>query len=91
MEKPVVASAVGGMIEIIQDGYNGLLVPSRDVDRLVAGLEKVLKDKSFSRRLGLQGRKTVVEKFTIEKMIKETLDVYWLTLSKPRVSVSQGR
>jgi glycosyltransferase involved in cell wall biosynthesis len=83
MEKPVLASAVGGIIEIIQDGHNGLLVPSGDVERLFASLERLLKERSFSRRLGFQGRKTVVEKFTIERMIRETLDAYRLALRKP--------
>jgi glycogen(starch) synthase len=83
MGKPVVASAVGGIIEIIQDGHNGLLVPSGDAERLFASLERLLKERSFSRRLGFQGRKTVVEKFTIERMIRETLDAYRLALRKP--------
>ena len=40
----MIATAVGGIPEIVEDGTNGILVPARDVDALVAAIERVLGD-----------------------------------------------
>ena len=52
----VVASATGGMAEIVEDGESGLLVPPGDSEALAAALERVLTDPLFRRRLGDAGR-----------------------------------
>ncbi|MGL6280351.1 MAG: glycosyltransferase, partial [Gaiella sp.] len=48
---PVVATAVGGVPEIVVDGENGLLVPARDVDALRAALERIARDPELRARL----------------------------------------
>jgi glycosyltransferase involved in cell wall biosynthesis len=54
--RPVVAGAVGGLLDLVVDGQTGLLVPPRDVAALRAALERLLADGPFRRRLGAAGR-----------------------------------
>jgi glycosyltransferase involved in cell wall biosynthesis len=63
MCRPVVASRVGGIPEAVQDDINGLLVPCGDADALATSLGRVLDDPDLALRLGVAGRKRVVEEF----------------------------
>lgn len=54
--RPVVASAVGGLLDLVVDGQTGLLVPPRDPAALRAALERLLADDELRRRLGAAGR-----------------------------------
>ena len=53
--RPVVATAVGGLVEAVEDGVSGLLVPPSDPPRLAAALSRVLTDPCLARRLGERG------------------------------------
>lgn len=63
-ETPVVASRVGGIVEIINDGVNGLLVQPRDTKSLSQSILTVLQDGQLARRLSERGRETVESMFT---------------------------
>src|SRR5207247_5987997 len=63
-ETPVVASAVGGILEVVEDGKTGLLVPPARPDELAAALRRVLDDPEFARALGQAGRRPLEEKFS---------------------------
>ena len=54
--RPVVAAAVGGLLDLVVDGETGLLVPPRDAVALRAALERLLADGALRRRLGVAGR-----------------------------------
>jgi glycosyltransferase involved in cell wall biosynthesis len=54
--RPVVASAVGGLTDAVEDGVTGLLVPPRDVPALRAAIERLLGDAELRERLGAAGR-----------------------------------
>jgi glycosyltransferase involved in cell wall biosynthesis len=54
--RPVVASAVGGLTDAVEDGVTGLLVPPGDVAALRAAIERLLGDPALRRRLGAAGR-----------------------------------
>ena len=54
--RPVVAGAVGGLLDLVVDGETGLLVPPRDAAALRAALERLLADGALRRRLGAAGR-----------------------------------
>ncbi|MNP37961.1 Spore coat protein SA [compost metagenome] len=56
---PVVASNVGGLNDLIQDGFNGLLVPPGD-EALTAALVRLLEDRAERERLGIYARETAV-------------------------------
>ena len=74
--KPVVASEVGGLRDLVVDGETGLLVPPRDVAALRAGLERLLADRELRRRLGSAGRERIREHFSWDRFGAETIRAY---------------
>lgn len=62
----VIASNVGGMTNIILDGYNGLMI-SPDVDELAMALLRLIDDIALRTRIAQKGRETVIESFSFEK------------------------
>jgi len=62
--RPVVASSVGGIVDQIEDGKNGLLIgDSRDLEGFGRAVVRLLGDKRLARRLGAEARRTVISKF----------------------------
>ncbi len=76
MGLPVVASAVGGVPEVILDGETGLLTPRMEPAPLALALQTLLDDPAMRARMGAAGRVRVYENFTRERMVAETLAVY---------------
>lgn len=76
MHLPAVASDVGGIREVIDDGINGFLVPARDVKTLVARLTTVLEDHEQRRTMGAAARKRVQESFSADGMVRATDALY---------------
>lgn len=74
--RPVVASAVGGLLDLVVDGETGLLVPPRDPAALRAALERLLGDRELRRRLGAAGRERIREHFSWEAATDATLAAY---------------
>jgi glycosyltransferase involved in cell wall biosynthesis len=68
---PVVATRVGAIPELVQDGENGLLVPPGDAPALVGAVERVLGDDALRARLVARGRATVRERFTIARAVDD--------------------
>jgi glycosyltransferase involved in cell wall biosynthesis len=73
---PVVATAVGGIPELIKDGRNGLLVPSQDVKAMTAACQKLLDDKALATRLARQAWQDCREFHGSESITKQTIAVY---------------
>lgn len=73
---PVIASAVGGVDEAVQDGETGFLVPRADVGALRERLGRLLADPALRGRLGAQGRRRFESRFTLDHSVRQTLDVY---------------
>ncbi len=69
--RPVVATDVSSIPEIVVDGRTGLLVPVGKPDALAESLLQVLSDPALARRLGEAGRKRVLEQFTVDRMTDE--------------------
>jgi len=74
--KPVVATAVGGLRDLVVDNETGLLVPPRDPRALRAALERVLADPDLRRRLGGAARERAQERFSWPRVTDATLRVY---------------
>ena len=68
--RPVVASAVGGLSEIVADGQTGLLVPPGDPDRLAAALTRLLDHPEVRETMASASRRRVAEKFSPEVSIQ---------------------
>jgi len=60
--RPVVASAVGGIPELVDDGHTGRLVPPEDVTALADALVEVLQDREMARAMGQEARRRAVER-----------------------------
>jgi len=73
---PVVATDVGGIRELIDDGENGFIVPSDDVEAMVERVKMLLDSPELRRRIGLAGRERMKREFTVEKMVDTLQNVY---------------
>ena len=76
MEKAVIGSDVDGVREVIDEGVNGYLVPSKDSVALAERIIELLNDRKKAKEFGIQGRKKVENKYTIEKMCRGMIEVY---------------
>ena len=76
LARPVVATAVGGIPEIIRDGETGLLVQAGDAGALAGGISRLLDDPQFAQQLGIAGRKFVGENFTLEAQSSALANLY---------------
>ena len=81
--KPVVASRVGGLVETIEDGITGLLVPPGEPAALADGIIRLLNEPEAWESMGAAGRARVESDYTVDKMIDRTLDVYKEVVPKP--------
>jgi glycosyltransferase involved in cell wall biosynthesis len=74
--RPVVATDVGGLRDLVVDGETGIVVPPRDPAALRAGLERLLADPELRRRLGAAGRERAQERFSWQAVTDATLAAY---------------
>lgn len=74
--RPVVASRVSALPEIVDDLQTGLLVPPGDPAALAEALGGLLADRAWAAALGRAGRERLVREFSVDKMVQATLDVY---------------
>jgi glycosyltransferase involved in cell wall biosynthesis len=72
---PLVATAVGGVPDLVTDGRTGLLVPPRDATALARGLERALTDQQLAKRLA-SAAATRLDRFTIESVATRFADFY---------------
>ena len=72
---PVVASAVGGIVDVVADGTTGLLVPPGNPSALAAGLEHLIADSSSRARMGQEGRRRVL-RYSWDLIVPKIVDVY---------------
>ena len=75
-ERPVVASAVGGIKEVVVPGETGLLVPPAEPVALAEALKKVLADRDLALEMGKKGRKRVEERFSWTSIARQTREMY---------------
>jgi glycosyltransferase involved in cell wall biosynthesis len=74
--KPVVASAVGGLLDLVADEETGLHVPPGDVPALRAALERLLADPALRERMGEAARVRVRERFSWDAVTDATMAAY---------------
>ncbi len=76
LSRPVVASDVGGIPEMIKDGITGLLVPPQDPPALAAAIVRLLRDHQLADMLGRAGHDLVHDRFCVEIMVNAVQDLY---------------
>ena len=87
---PVVASAVGGLIDTVVDGITGFHVASRAPIALAGALRSLLQNQQLRADFGEAGRRRAVRRYGWERIAKDTLDVYSQVLAESR-SASKTR
>lgn len=76
MERPVVATRVGGMPESVRDGETGLLVPPADPEALAKAIEWMLEHRDEAAAFGRAGRRLMLERFTSARTADDVANVY---------------
>ena len=74
--RPVVASAVGGLLDLVEEGETGLLVPPGDVERLRAALQHLLDDGTLRARMGRAARARAQKQLSWDRVTPATLAAY---------------
>lgn len=74
--RPVVATNVGGVADVVEDGVNGYLVPSGDVESFSHRLADLVEDSQKRFEFGSKGRQMVREKFTKERLVNDIKSLY---------------
>lgn len=74
--RPVIASGVGGILSILENDRNGMIVPPSDSRALADRMLALLKDPERARRMGLAGQTLVRERFTADRMTTDMLALY---------------
>jgi glycosyltransferase involved in cell wall biosynthesis len=79
--RPVVASRVSAIPEVVAHGVSGLLVPPRDPEALAAALTTLLRDPAAAVRFGRAGAERVAREFSVDAMVRGTQQVYETALN----------
>jgi glycosyltransferase involved in cell wall biosynthesis len=75
-ETPVIATRVGGMVNIVDDNETGLLVERDDVEALVGALRCLLENGALRQKMGTTGRQRVIERFSWPQVARSALEKY---------------
>jgi glycosyltransferase involved in cell wall biosynthesis len=72
MARPLVATKVGGVAEMIDEGGNGHVVPLRDPEALATALLDVVQDRARAQAMGRRSREIVEQRFSMDRMVRDT-------------------
>jgi glycosyltransferase involved in cell wall biosynthesis len=81
--RAIIATAVGGNVELIENGVHGLLVPPRDVGELCGAIRRLLADPALRARLGAAARDRVEAHYSRDSMIKRFEEFYYRLMGIP--------
>jgi glycosyltransferase involved in cell wall biosynthesis len=90
--RPVVVSAVGGMVDVVRDGIDGVLAPPRDAAALAAAIERVLLDPALGARLAHAARARIEQDYSTDTMCRRLAAIYArLTDDEAEFSMKEAR
>ncbi|HMH42291.1 MAG TPA: N-acetyl-alpha-D-glucosaminyl L-malate synthase BshA [Pyrinomonadaceae bacterium] len=75
-ELPIIASRVGGLPEVVDDGETGFLSPVGDVDKMADDVVRLLSDKKFRRQMGRRARESAISRYSTDKIIPQYIEFY---------------
>ncbi len=76
MSKPIVTTNTVGCREVVEDGFNGYLVPIKDIKELSKSIEKLIIDRDKRELFGKNGRKKVEKEFDVRVVVQKYMDYY---------------
>jgi len=76
MGKPIVATEVGGIPEIVKNGFNGLLVPPRDTVSLSKAIKELISNEQLAAKMGQAARHIVLDNFSIWSIAQKWQTLY---------------
>ncbi len=83
--RPLIGTAVGGLLDTVKDGETGFLVPPRDPDALAAAVRKLAEDKDLRLRMGKAARSRAVRHYSWARVAEEVEDAYRTVAGHDRV------
>ena len=75
-ELPIIASRVGGLPEVVDDGETGFLSPVGDVDKMAEDAVRLLTDKKLRRQMGRGARESAISRYSTDKIIPQYIEFY---------------
>lgn len=90
MECPVVATAVGGVAEVIETGVNGVTVPFDDLTQLVEHVDRLILEPEIRESIGARARQRVSDSFGIQRTVAELEGIYEDLLQRRQHNFAQG-
>jgi glycosyltransferase involved in cell wall biosynthesis len=75
--RPILATHVGGIPDLVNDGEQALLIPPGDVSTLATGLSRLIDDPELAAQLGTEAQRRVREDFSLQAMVDATMRAYW--------------
>lgn len=85
----VAASRIGGILDVIQDGENGLLFSPENHEDMALVMERLLKDRALSKKLSVSLRKKVEHEFSLEQMVDKTHQVYQEVKKQKKILITK--
>jgi glycosyltransferase involved in cell wall biosynthesis len=80
--KPVVATSVGGIPEIIETYKNGILIPSQNSEAIAQAVIRLFQNSELYTEIARNARKKVIEQFNLELVVDQTVNLYYKTISR---------
>ncbi len=84
---PVLATHVGGIVDIIDPGETGWLTPAGDIDSMAKSIVEIIKNPEKAKHLAVQLKDKVQKRFSLEKMADQTLEVYHEVLAEKKMLI----
>jgi glycosyltransferase involved in cell wall biosynthesis len=83
--RPVVATRVGGVPDVVRDGEDGFLVEAGDTNELADRLEQLARDPALRERMGREGRERVLPRYAVDRLVEDIDELYRSLLSEAAV------
>ncbi|MFC1666782.1 glycosyltransferase [Candidatus Omnitrophota bacterium] len=84
---PVIATRIGGVVDIIEDGNTGILVKPGDIMEMVDSIIKLLKNRDLAKNLAIEARRKVEKEYSLTRMAEETIKLYEHSCNRKRILV----
>jgi glycosyltransferase involved in cell wall biosynthesis len=86
---PVIASRVGGLLDLVEEGRTGVLVPADDPPALASAIESLVLSPARAAAMGSAAREEVARRYSFDRMVRSFEDLFLTSLEMPR-GVSQA-